>query len=208
MPEVSVVNSEGSEVGKMALSPTVFEIEPNMAIMHRGVLAHRAAKRSGTADTKTRAEVAGGGKKPYRQKGTGRARQGTVSAPHYAGGGVVFGPHPRDYDVKMPKKMKRLALRSALSARLAEGRIKVVDDLKIDSISTKKLSDVLIKVGAEGKTVLLTGAPDDLIQKSGRNIPWLVMRVVPMVCAYDLLDANTVIATKDALTKIEEAQGL
>lgn len=205
MPEVSVVNSEGSEVGKMALSSEVFEITPNMDVMHRDVLAHLAAKRSGTADTKTRAEVAGGGKKPYRQKGTGRARQGTVSAPHYAGGGVVFGPHPRGYDIKLPKKMRRLAVRSALSAKLADGCIKVVDEIKLDSISTKKLSEILEKIGADGKTLLLTGEVDNVVLKSGRNIPWLAIRVGTTASTFDLLNAETVIATKDALAKIQEA---
>ena len=205
MPEVAVVNSEGAEVGKITLAPEVFEVEPHASVMHRAVVAHLANSRSGTADTKTRAEVRGGGRKPWRQKGTGRARQGTIRAPHFAGGGVVFGPHPRDYNLGMPKKMRRLAVKSALSAKLSEGQIVVMDELKLDSIGTKRLVEVLAKLDVAGKTMLVLAEPDEVIRKSARNLAWVIVRIAPGLCTYDLLNADTVIFTKDAVAKMEEA---
>jgi len=205
MAEVAVVNSEGAEVGKVTLSPEVFEVQPHISVMHRAVVAHLANRRSGTADTLTRGEVRGGGRKPWRQKGTGRARQGSIRAPHWTGGGVVFGPHPRDYSLGMPKKVRRLALRSALSVKLAEGQIKVVDDLKMDAISTKRLLEILGNMGVEEKTILVLAEPDEIIRKSARNVPWLAVRVAPSISTYDLLNADTVVFEKDALAKIEEA---
>jgi len=205
MAEVAVVNSEGTEVGKITLSPEVFEVQPHVSVMHRAVVAHLANRRSGTADTLTRGEVRGGGRKPWRQKGTGRARQGSIRAPHWTGGGVVFGPHPRDYSLGMPKKVRRLALRSALSVKLAEGQIKVVDDLKMDAISTKRLLEILGNMGVEEKTILVLAEPDEIIRKSARNVPWLAVRVAPSISTYDLLNADTVVFEKDALAKIEEA---
>jgi len=205
MAEVAVVNSEGAEVGKVTLSPEVFEVQPHISVMHRAVVAHLANRRSGTADTLTRGEVRGGGRKPWRQKGTGHARQGSIRAPHWTGGGVVFGPHPRDYSLGMPKKVRRLALRSALSVKLAEGQIKVVDDLKMDAISTKRLLEILGNMGVEEKTMLVLAEPDEIIRKSARNVPWLAVRVAPSISTYDLLNADTVVFEKDALAKIEEA---
>ena len=205
MAEVAVMNSEGAEVGKVTLSPEVFEVQPHISVMHRAVVAHLANRRSGTADTLTRGEVRGGGRKPWRQKGTGRARQGSIRAPHWTGGGVVFGPHPRDYSLGMPKKVRRLALRSALSVKLAEGQIKVVDDLKMDAISTKRLLEILGNMGVEEKTILVLAEPDEIIRKSARNVPWLAVRVAPSISTYDLLNADTVVFEKDALAKIEEA---
>ena len=206
MPEVAVVNSEGAEVGKVSLSPKVFEVSPHASLMHRAVVNHLANLRAGTADTQTRGEVRGGGRKPYRQKGTGRARQGSTRAPHWPGGGVVFGPHPRDYSLEMPKKMRRLATRSALSVKLAEGQITVVDDLKMESISTKRLIEILEKLGVQGKTMIVLSQPDEVIKKSARNVPWLALRVAPSISTYDLLNADSVVFAKDALSKIEEAQ--
>jgi len=205
MAEVAVVNSDGEEVGKITLSPEVFEVQPHASLMHKAVVTHLANRRSGTADTQTRAEVRGGGRKPWRQKGTGRARQGSIRAPHWTGGGVVFGPHPRDYSLGMPKKMRRLALRSALSVKLAEGQIKVVDDLKMEAISTKRLVEILGNIGTEEKTMLVLAEPDQVISKSARNVPWIAVRVAPSISTYDLLNADTVVFVKDALAKIEEA---
>jgi len=205
MAEVAVVNSEGAEVGKITLSPEVFEVRPHVPLMHKAVVAHLANRRSGTADTQTRGEVRGGGRKPWRQKGTGRARQGSIRAPHWTGGGVVFGPHPRNYGLGMPKKMRRLALRSALSVKLAEGQIKVVDDLKMETISTKRLVEILGNIGAEEKTMLILAEPDGVISKSARNVPWIAVRVAPSISTYDLLNADMVVFVKDALAKIEEA---
>lgn len=204
MPEVAVVNSDGAEVGKMTLSPEVFEVKPNTSIVHRAVVDHLATLRQGTADTKTRGEVSGGGRKPYRQKGTGRARQGSIRAPHYYHGGVVWGPHPRDYSAEMPKKMRRLALRSALSVKFAEGQIKVLDELKLDAISTKRLVEVLAPL-TTGKTMLILAQADENIKKSAKNIPWLIVRMSPSICTYELLNSDVVLFTKEALAKLEEA---
>lgn len=204
MPELTVVNSEGAEVGKVSLAPEIFEVQPHVALMHRAVVAHLANCRLGTADTLTRGEVSGGGRKPWRQKGTGRARQGSIRAPHWAGGGVVFGPHPRDYRMSLPKKMRRLALRSALSVKLAEGQIIVVDDLEMAAISTKTLNSMLNKIGVNGKTLLVLGDSDEIVKKSARNIPWLAVRVAPSISTYDLLNADTVVFEKEALAKVEE----
>lgn len=206
MPEVAVVNSEGAEVGKVDLPADVFEVKPHAALMHSAVIAHLANRRSGTADTKTRAEVAGGGKKPYRQKGTGRARQGTIRAPHYNGGGVVFGPHPRDYEIRMPKKMRRLAVKSALSSKLAEGQIIIVDDLKLEEIGTKRFVEIMENLNVQGKTMLVLGEPDEIVRKSAKNVPWVILRVAPGISTYDLLNSDTVVFTKGALVKIEEVQ--
>lgn len=207
MPEVAILNSQGTEVGKITLAPEIFEVQPNMAVVHRAVVTHLANLRSGTADTRTRAEVSGGGRKPWRQKGTGRARQGSIRAPHWTGGGVVFGPHPRDYSLAMPKKMRRLALRSVLSAKLAAGQLVVVDQLNMDTISTKGLVSILDKIGTDGKVLLVLGRSDEKIAKSARNIPWVAVRVSPSIATYDLLKADVVVFEKDAITKLEEAQG-
>jgi len=204
MPRVAVLDSEGTKVGTATLKPEVFVVQPNGPVMHRAVVAHLAKIRAGSADTKTRAQVRGGGAKPYRQKGTGRARQGSIRAPHYRHGGVVFGPHPRDYDIEMPKKMRRLALRSALSAKLAEGSIVVIDELKIESISTKRLIEILGKLGADVKTLLVLGEPNEIVVKSARNIPWVAVRVAPSISTYDLLNADQIVLTKGALKSIQE----
>lgn len=199
------MNSDGAEVGKVTLSPGVFKVEPHESLMHKAVVTHLANARSGSADTLTRAEVRGGGRKPYRQKGTGRARQGSIRAPHFTGGGVVFGPHPRDYTMQMPKKMRRLALKSAWSVKLAEGQIKVIDELKMETISTKRLVEILGNLGAEGRTMLVLAQPDEIVRKSARNVPWLGLRIAPSISTYDLLKVDTVVLAKDAVAKLEEA---
>ena len=206
MPEVAVINAEGANAGKIDLPAEIFETTPHVPLMHRAVVAHLANRRSGTADTMTRGEIAGGGKKPYRQKGTGRARQGTIRAPHYTGGGVVFGPHPRDYDQKMPKKMRRKAINSAFASKLADEKIVVLDELKMDAISTKTLVGILDKIGVEGKTMLVLAGPDETIRKSARNIPYVMLRVAPTISAYDILNSDVIVFTKDAVAKIGEAQ--
>jgi large subunit ribosomal protein L4 len=206
MPEVAVVNSEGAEVEKINLPAEVFEVKVNAGLMHDAVIAHLANRRSGTADTKTRSEIRGGGKKPYRQKGTGRARQGTIRAPHYNGGGVVFGPHPRDYGIRMPKKMRRLAIKGALSSKLAEGQIIVVDDLKLEAIGTKRFVEIMDKLNVQGKTMLVIAEPDEIVRKSARNVPWLILRVAPGISTYDLLNSDTVVFTKGALAKLGEVE--
>lgn len=206
MPEIAVVNSEGAEVGKIALSSEIFETTPSIPAMHSAVVAYMANLRSGTSDTLTRGEVRGGGRKPFRQKGTGRARQGSIRAPYFPGGGVVFGPHPRDYDKHMPKKMRRLAIRSAFAAKLTDEAIKIVEDLRQEAISTKTLVTTLNKIGITGKVLLVLHAADEVIKKSAKNVPWITLRVAPSVSTYDLLHADSILITKDAMAKIEEAQ--
>lgn len=205
MPEIAVVNSEGAEVGKIALSSEIFDTKPSIPTMHAAVVAYMANLRAGTSDTLTRGEVRGGGRKPYRQKGTGRARQGTIRAPHYPGGGIVFGPHPRDYDKHMPKKMRRLAIRSAFAAKLTDEAIKILDDIKLETISTKNLVTNLKKIGITGKVLVVLNEANEIIRKSAKNVPWITLRVSPSVSTYDLLYADTILITKDALAKIEEA---
>ncbi len=204
MPRVDVLDSEGAKVGTADLKPELFEVEVNGPVMHQAVVAHLAKLRQGTHDTLTRGEVRGGGAKPYRQKGTGRARQGSVRAPHFRHGGIVFGPHPRSHDVDLPKKMRRLALRSAFSSKVGENAIIVMDELKLDSISTKRLAEILGKVGATGKTLIMMSEPNETLLKSARNIPWVQVRIAPSVSTYDLLNADRVVLTKAALDKIQE----
>lgn len=204
MPRVDIVDSEGTKVGQTNLKPQIFGIETNVPVMHQAVVAHLAKCRQGTHDTLTRAEVTGGGAKPYRQKGTGRARQGSIRAPHYRHGGVVFGPHPRSHDVDLPKKMRRLALRSAFSSKASEKAIIVMDDFTLDSISTRKCAEILGKVGANGKTLLVLSEPNEILVKSVRNIPWVQVRIAPSISSYDLLNSDQVVMTKAALDKIQE----
>ncbi len=204
MPRVDVLDSEGAKVGTAVLKPELFEIEVNGPVMHQAVVAHLAKRRQGTHDTLSRGEVSGGGSKPYRQKGTGRARQGSIRAPHYRHGGIVFGPHPRDYDVDLPKKMRRLALRSAFSSKAGDKAIIVLDQLQFDAISTKRMAEVLGKIGASGKTLLVLDEPNETLLKSARNIPSVQIRIAPSVSTYDLLNADQVVLTKAALTKIQE----
>ena len=204
MPRVNVLDSEGAKVSTAVLKPELFEIEINGPVMHQAVVAHLAKLRQGTHDTLTRAEVRGGGAKPYRQKGTGRARQGTIRAPHFRHGGVVFGPHPRTHDVDLPKKMRRLALRSAFSSKAGDKALIVMKELQLDAISTKRMVEILDKIGATGKVLLVLSEPNEILLKSVRNIPWVQIRIAPSVSTYDLLNADRVVLTKAALTKIQE----
>lgn len=206
MLEIAVVNSEGAEVGKVDLSSNIFDVKPSVPAMHSAVVAHLANLRTGTSSTLTRGKVRGGGRKPFRQKGTGRARQGSTRSPIHPGGGIVFGPHPRDYDKHIPKKMRRLAIKSAFAARLADDAIIIIEDLKQDVISTKTLINTLMKMGAAGKTLLVIHETDEIIKRSAKNVPWITLRIAPSVSTYDLLDAEKILMTKDALSKIEEAQ--
>ncbi len=204
MPRVDVLDAEGAKVSTAVLKPELFEVEINGPIMHQAVIAHLAKLRRGTHDTLTRAEVSGGGAKPYRQKGTGRARQGSTRAPHFRHGGVVLGPHPRTHDVDLPKKMRRLALRSAFSSKAGDKALIVMNELQIDAISTKRMAEILVKIGATGKVLLILSEPNEIVVKSVRNIPWVQTRIAPSVSTYDLLNADQVVLTKAALTKIQE----
>ncbi|HPP76085.1 MAG TPA: 50S ribosomal protein L4 [Armatimonadota bacterium] len=205
MPTIALMSKNGQKVGDVDLRQDVFGVEPNMPLMHQAVVEELANLRSGTADTKTRGDVAGGGKKPYRQKGTGRARQGSIRAPHYPGGGTVFGPHPRSYEQRMPRKMRRAALRSAISTKVAGDQLVIVDELTVDSISTKAMVEIMKNLNASGKVLIaITDVTDELI-KSVRNIPGVMLRVAPALSVSELLDSDRVVMTKAAAQVVEEA---
>ena len=194
---------KGEEVGKMDLNDAVFGVEVNEHLVHMAVVQHLAAKRQGTQKAKTRSEVSGGGRKPWRQKGTGHARQGSTRAPQWKGGGMVFAPVPRDYTFKLNKKEKRLALKSALTSRVQDEKFIVLDELKLDEIKTKKFKEVLdnLKVA---KAMVITADDDKNVVLSARNIPTVITSAANNINTYDIMKYNTVIATKDAVAKIEE----
>ena len=203
MPKANVYNMAGKQVGEIDLSDAIFGIEPNESVVHDVVKNHLANCRQGTQSALTRAEVSGGGKKPYRQKGTGRARQGSTRAPQWTHGGIVFAPKPRSYSYALNKKVKRLALKSALSAKAASGDIKVVDGLKLDEIKTKTMRGFLAGIGA-GKSVVITPEVDEIVVKSARNIPGVVTTTAKVLSVYDIVNANQLVIDKAALAIIEE----
>ena len=203
MPKANVFNMAGQQVGEIELSEAVFGIEPNEAVVHEVVKNHLANCRQGTHSALTRAEVSGGGKKPWRQKGTGYARQGSTRAPQWTHGGIVFAPKPRDYSYSLNKKVKRLALKSALSAKAAEGAIVVVDELKMAEIKTKTMKDFLGAVGAV-KSVVITPETDEIVVKSARNIPGVVTTTAKVLSVYDIVNAKQLVIDKAALATIEE----
>ena len=204
MANVSVYNMEGSEVGKMDLNDDVCAVKVNEHLMHMAVVLQLANKRQGNQSAKTRSEVRGGGKKPWRQKGTGHARQGSIRAPQWTGGGVVFAPKPRDYSFKMNRKEKAAAIRSALTSRVDENKFLVMDSLKFDEIKTKKMVGVLDALKVKKALVVLDGEDNANVELSARNIKGV--RVVPFnsVNVYDILKYETVVITKNAVSKIEE----
>jgi large subunit ribosomal protein L4 len=209
MPQTTLYDRTGATVGSVDLADALFAAPVNEAVLHQAVVAQLAGRRTGTADTKTRGEVRGGGKKPYRQKGTGRARQGSRTAPHYRGGGVVFGPHPRSYDQKLPKKMRRLALRSALTAKFGDDAIKVVDHFGMDAEPrTKAFVGVLEALGAgdgHGRRVLVVApARDALLLRSAQNLPSVTIILADSLNVVDLLNADAVLIEQPALARIEE----
>ena len=203
MPKAIVVNMSGAKVGEVELSEAVFGIEPNEAVVHAVVKNHLANCRQGTQSALTRAEVSGGGIKPYRQKGTGRARQGSTRAPQWTHGGIVFAPKPRSYRYSLNKKVRRLALKSALSAKAAEGNVIVVDDLNVAEIKTKTVAAFLKAVEA-GKALLVTPEVNMNVVKSARNIPGVSTTTAKLINVYDILNANQLIVDKAALAVIEE----
>ena len=203
MPKANVVNMAGQQVGEIELSEAIFGIEPNQTAVHSVVKNHLANCRQGTQSALTRAEVSGGGKKPWRQKGTGHARQGSTRAPQWTHGGIVFAPKPRDYSYSLNKKLKRLALKSALSAKAAEGNIIVVDGLNLDEIKTKTMKGFLNSVGA-GKAILVTPEVNENVVKSARNIPGVVTTTAKILSVYDIVNAKQFIVDKAALAVIEE----
>ena len=203
MANVSVYNMEGKEVGSMELNDAIFGVEVNEHLVHMAVLQQLANKRQGTQKAKTRSEVSGGGRKPWRQKGTGHARQGSTRSPQWKGGGVVFAPTPRDYSFKLNKKEKRAALKSALTTTVNENKFIVVDDLSLDEIKTKKMVSALKALNAE-KALVVLGGNNENVALSARNIPTVKVAYINTINVYDILKYNTVVATKAAVANIEE----
>ena len=203
MSTIKVLNMTGAEVGSVELNDAIFGIEPNTAVVHEVVKNHLANCRQGTQSALTRAEVSGGGKKPWRQKGTGHARQGSTRAPQWTHGGVVFAPKPRDYSYVLNKKVKRLALKSVLSAKAAMGAVVVIDELKMESVKTKAMVEFLAKVGAE-KAIIVTPEVNETVIKSARNIPGVVTTTAKILSVYDIVKAKSLVLDKAALAIIEE----
>lgn len=206
MPKLSVYDRTGQPVREIELSDKVFAAEVRTDLMHAAVVAEQANARQGTADTKTRGEVRGGGRKPWRQKGTGRARQGSIRAPHWRHGGVVFGPHPRDYSQRLPKKMRRAAMRSALTAKLAEDALITVESIRFDEIKTRHAVQFLkaLNIDHPNRVLLLLPEHDETVWKSFRNLPGVEVRVSPAVSVREVLVARRIITTPEALQKLEE----
>lgn len=203
MPKVGLFNKEGKQVGDIELNEAVFGAEVNESAVHQVVVAQLANKRQGTQSAKTRAEVRGGGIKPWRQKGTGRARQGSIRAPQWIKGGIVFAPKPRDYRMSVPKSMRKVAMVSALSSKVADNELVVLDELKFDSIKTKQMVAVLNALELN-KTLVITAESDENVFKSARNIQGVCVMPANNINVYDLLKYNKVVMTKDAVLKIEE----
>ena len=203
MANVSVYNIEGKEVGSIELNDAVFGVEVNEHLVHMAVVNQLANNRQGTQSAKTRSEVSGGGRKPWRHKGTGHARQGSTRAPQWTGGGIVFAPKPRDYSFKMNKKEKRIALLSALSSKVAESKIVVLDEFKLDEIKTKKFVEVMNNLKVENALVVLEGENKNVVL-SGRNIPSVKVTATNEINTYDVLKYTTLVVTKAAVEKLEE----
>ena len=203
MANVSVYNIEGKEVGTIDLNDAVFGVEVNEHLVHMAVVSQLANKRQGTQKAKTRSEVSGGGRKPWRQKGTGHARQGSTRAPQWTGGGVVFAPTPRDYSFKLNKKERRAALKSALTSRVEEKKFIVVDEINFDEIKTKKFAEVMNNLKVENALVVLEGENKNVVL-SGRNIPSVKVTATNEINTYDVLKYTTLVVTKAAVEKLEE----
>ena len=204
MSAIKVLNMAGAEVGTVELNDSIFGVEPNTAVVHEVVKNHLANCRQGTQSALTRAEVSGGGKKPWRQKGTGYARQGSTRAPQWTHGGIVFAPKPRDYSYVLNKKVKRLALKSVLSAKAASGELIVVDAIELPAIKTADFQKFLTAVKADGKAVVVTPEKNDIIVKSARNIPGVLTTTATILSVYDLLNAKYLVLDQRALATIEE----
>ena len=204
MLKTNVYNMSGELVGEIELSEAVFGIAPNSSVVHDVVKNHLANLRQGTQSALTRAEVSGGGRKPWRQKGTGRARQGSTRSPQWVHGGIAFAPKPRDYSYTLNKKSRRLALKSALSAKAQETAIVVIDEIKMEAPKTKEFAAFLNAVGVQGKALVVTAAPDANVVKSGRNIPGCEVTCANLINVYDIVNAKKLVLDKAALQKIEE----
>lgn len=204
MPKVNVHNMLGEQVEEIELNENIFSIDVNHDALHQVVKSQLANKRQGTQSAKTRADVRGGGRKPWRQKGTGRARQGSIRSPQWTGGGVVFAPKPRDYSFKVPKKVKRLAMKSALSSKVLDNEIIVLDQLSLEEPKTKEMAKILANVNAGKKVIIVMDKKDINIIKSARNIPNVQTALVNTLNVYDILKSDSFIITKDAVKKVEE----
>ena len=204
MPKIDVYNIEGKKVSDIELADSVFGIEPNEKIVHSVLVNYMANQRQGTSNTKTRAEVAGGGRKPWKQKGTGRARQGSIRAPQWFKGGIALGPKPRDYSYRVNKKEKRLAIRSVLSSKVLENNLVVVDAMNFDAIKTKNMVSALNNLKVEGKTLIVLPEKNENVQKSARNIEGVKTSLVNTIDVYDLLKYTNLVLTLDTVKKLEE----
>jgi large subunit ribosomal protein L4 len=207
MPSTPLYDRTGKTVGNVELSDELFAAPVNSAVLHQVVTAQLAARRVGTHDTRTRGEIRGGGRKPYRQKGTGRARQGTVTAPHYRGGGTVFGPHPRSYEQRLPRKMKRLALRGALTAKFGDEQLKVIDTFGLDAAKTKDLVGVLGALEATGRILVVAPGRDQNLELSARNLPTVEVILADSLNVVDLINADLVLIEQPALARMESVYG-
>ncbi|MBA3876098.1 MAG: 50S ribosomal protein L4 [Anaerolinea sp.] len=204
MPQTTLYDRTGASVGSVELNDELFAAPVNVAVLHQVVTAQLAGRRAGTHDTKTRGEVRGGGRKPYRQKGTGRARQGSRTAPHYRGGGAVFGPHPRSYEQRLPKKMRRLALRGALTAKLGDEAIRIVDAFALERIRTKDFAGILAALNATGRVLVVAPTSDEQLKLSARNLPTVDVILADSLNVVDLIKADTVVIEQPALARMEE----
>ena len=204
MPKIDVYNIEGKKVSDIELADSVFGIEPNEKIVHSVLVNYMANQRQGTSNTKTRAEVTGGGRKPWKQKGTGRARQGSIRAPQWFKGGIALGPKPRDYSYRVNKKERRLAIRSVLSSKVLENNLVVVDAMNFDAIKTKNMVSALNNLKVEGKTLIVLPEKNENVQKSARNIEGVKTSLVNTINVYDLLKYNKLVLTVDAVKNLEE----
>ena len=204
MPQVTVFDMTGKSVGEMTLSDAIFGIEPNTSVMHAAVVNYLANQRQGTQSTLTRSEVSGGGRKPWKQKGTGRARQGSTRAPQWTHGGIALGPKPRDYSYVLPKKVKRLALKSAFSAKVADNSLIVVDNIAVEDYKTKTVAQMLSNLGADKKALIVMPEVDAKLIKSAASIPGVKTALVNTINVYDILNCDKFIVAKSALEKIEE----
>ena len=207
MPKVALLNQTGKNIGDIELNDSVFAVEPNQQVVFDVVKAQRAAMRQGTHKTKTRAEVRGGGRKPWKQKGTGRARAGSTRSPIWVGGGITFGPSPRDYSVKVNRKVRRLALKSVLSSKVKEDKLKVLDKLSLESIQTKGMIEVLNNLNITGKIMIILPENNETVALSAKNIPGVTVTTVNHASVYELMVFNTLVMTADAVKLYEEVLG-
>lgn len=204
MPKVNLLNQQGQELEAIELSEEIFGIEPNLHVMHEAVVNYLANQRQGTHAAKTRAEVRGGGRKPFRQKGTGRARQGSIRAPHYVGGGVSFAKKPRDFSYVLPKKVRRLALKSALSQKVLDNQLLIIDKFELEAAKTKQMVKVFSDLNTERKVLLILGERNEAVERATRNIPNTMILRPNTLNTYQILNHQSLVITKDALEKIEE----